>query len=65
MPRSGTSLIEQILSTIAKFLALVELPFLNNIVGKPFKKNFSINDSLTTFDEMANNYINQDFLIFK
>ena len=59
MPRSGTSLIEQILSTHSKVFGAGELPFLNNIVGKPFKKNFSVNDSLSTFDEMGNNYINQ------
>ena len=59
MPRSGTSLIEQILSTHSKVFGAGELPFLNNIVGKPFKKNFSVNNSLTSFDEMANNYINQ------
>ncbi|MDB3949288.1 sulfotransferase [Candidatus Pelagibacter sp.] len=59
MPRSGTSLVEQILSTHSKVFGAGELPFLNSIVGKPFKKKFSINDFLTTFDEMANNYINQ------
>ena len=59
MPRSGTSLIQQILSTHSKVFGAGELPFLNSIVGKPYKKNFSINNSLTTFDEMANNYINQ------
>jgi tetratricopeptide (TPR) repeat protein len=59
MPRSGTSLIEQILSSHSKVFGAGELPFLNNIVGKPFKKNFSVNDSLSTFDEMGNSYINQ------
>ena len=40
MPRSGTSLVEQILSSHKKVYGGGELPFLQNIVNKKFLEKF-------------------------
>jgi tetratricopeptide (TPR) repeat protein len=73
MPRSGTSLVEQILSSHSKIFGAGELPFLNNIIKDPFRMGIVISDSFSVLNEMANNYIdkissytnNKDYILDK
>ena len=57
MPRSGTSLIEQILSSHSAIFGAGELPFLNKLFLKEFEKIRTINSSFSTLNEIASTYI--------
>ena len=57
MPRSGTSLVEQILSSHSKIFGAGELPFLRKIVLEKFNKEFFTHNSLLNLNEISKNYI--------
>ena len=54
MPRSGTSLIEQILSSHSAIFGAGELPFLNKLFLKEFDKIHSIDSSFSVLNEITN-----------
>mgnify|MGYP006146691763 FL=1 len=57
MPRSGTSLVEQILSSHSKIYGAGELPFLKQTILKKFNKEFFMHDSFSNLNEISKNYI--------
>jgi len=57
MPRSGSSLLEKMLSGHKKILGTGELPFLKQAISEKLLDNFSINESLSDLNDMAENYI--------
>ena len=59
MPRSGTSLIEQILSSHSAIFGAGELPFLNKLFLKEFDKIHSIDSSFSVLSEITNSYIDK------
>ena len=59
MPRSGTSLIEQILSSHSAIFGAGELPFLNKLFLKEFDKIHSIDSSFSVLNEITNSYIDK------
>tara|TARA_B100000795_G_scaffold161383_1_gene121268 strand:- start:691 stop:2205 length:1515 start_codon:yes stop_codon:yes gene_type:complete len=73
MPRSGSSLLEKMLSGHKKILGAGELQFLKQSISEKILDNFSINDSFSSLNDMAENYIRktqvfkdpQDFILDK
>ena len=57
MPRSGTSLVEQILSSHSQIYGAGELPFLKKIILEKFNKDFFVNDSFSNLNQMSRNYL--------
>jgi len=57
MPRSGTSLVEQILSSHSKVYGAGELPFLKQTILDKFNKEFFMHDSFSNLNEISKNYI--------
>ena len=73
MPRSGSSLLEKMLSGHEKILGTGELPFLRQLISEKFLDTFSIHGSHSQLNDMAEDYIrkteafkgNQKFIIDK
>ena len=67
MPRSGTSLVEQILSSHSKVFGAGELPFLRNIILSNFKKNEdnieSILHTISNLEAMSKAYTDKISLL--
>ena len=63
MPRSGTSLVEQIISSHSKVYGCGELPFLENTMQKKFfdKKTISV-DKLKLIDDLVYLEIAKDYM---
>ena len=57
MPRSGTSLVEQILSSHSKIYGAGELPFLKQSILDKFNKEFFMYDSFSNLNEISKSYI--------
>ena len=57
MPRSGTSLVEQILSSHSKIFGAGELPFLKKIILEKFNKEFFKNDTFSNLNQISKDYI--------
>ena len=57
MPRSGTSLVEQILSSHKDVYGAGELIFLDKIINNKFFKNDEVNNNKNLFPEIFENYI--------
>ena len=67
MPRSGTTLIEQIVSSHSKVYGSGELPYLSQIVEEELMENseLSLNRFLSTLDDLSsNNNIHDKFLSY-
>ena len=57
MPRSGTSLVEQILSSHSKIYGAGELPFLKQTILEKFNKEFFMHDSFSNLNKISKKYI--------
>ena len=67
MPRSGTTLIEQIISSHSKVYGSGELPYLSKIISDEFNENseFSINKFLENYnDDSSNNIIADKYFAY-
>ena len=73
MPRSGSSLLQKMLSAHQKILGAGELPFLQQILSKEILDNFHLAGSFSSLENFANDYVkkisvfkgNEDFIIDK
>jgi tetratricopeptide (TPR) repeat protein len=62
MPRSGTTLVEQIVASHPKVYGSGELSFLTNIIGEYFfNQNTSIEEKISEYMEFSRNIINEKY----